>query len=617
MNKNIKKNLKHIFLFSILNGFFLFLLLLRYSKYINFTNLSETVPYFIIATFSNAILISFLISLVLFYPFLLLKISPKIISFWIVLISGLGILLILLDFEVYAQYKVHLNGIIFKMIVETGDEIFHFSWFSWLVLIVVFFVVILFEIFLNKVAQRLVKKNFPKAKFYKIFFPLWILALLVSNFLHAKADVTVSPPILSISRHLPLYYPLTMKRFLTKYKLVDLSKVQKRQTINLESNKNSVLDYPKHKLIFDDTNDSLNIVIIVLDCWRFDMLTEKITPNIYKFSKKENIQKFNKHYSGGNGTRIGLFSLFYGLYGTYWNAISDEQISPVMMNEIIKRKYQTGIFASATLTIPPFNRTIFKNVKNLRTESKGNSASERDLDALNDWEFFFAKLKDDKPFFSFLFFDSIHAYDIPKDYPKIFKPYWERVDHVKLNNNFNPVPYKNRYKTSAHFVDSLVGKVLELLKKKNKLKNTVVLITGDHGEEFNENKKNYWGHGGNYTKYQVQVPLILHFPGMKRKEYNYWTNHTDVVPTIMKDVFKVKNPFTDYSNGKSLFTNSNRNWIVCGGYFHSAIIQKNKITVTYGSGNYEVQDTKAKVLNEDIDYKVLKEVLNETSRFYK
>ncbi len=617
MSSNLKQTAKYILTFSILNGFLLFFLTLRYSKYMNFGNGLETVLYLIMAVLGNSLLIAFVVSFILFYPLLLLKLSKKIISIWMILISSIGIVLILLDFEVYAQYKIHLNGIIFKMITEAGDEIFHFSWFSWVVLLGVILAVILFEFFLSKASQKIIERNFIRKIQYMIVFIVWIISLLGSNFLHAKADVTIYRPILSISRHLPLYYPLTMKRFLTKYKLVDLNKVQKKQTFKLEGNKSVVLNYPKHELKFKKQKDSLNIIVIVLDCWRFDMLTKEITPNIYKFSSRENIQKFNNHYSGGNGTRIGLFSFFYGLYGTYWNAISDEQISPVLMDEIIKRNYQIGVFASATLTIPPFNRTIFKNVKNLRTESKGHSASERDISALKDWNKFISEIKKEQPFFSFIFFDSIHAYDIPKDYPRVFQPYWERVDHVKLNNNFDPVPYKNRYKTSAHFVDSLVGGVLDTLSKKDLLKKTVVIITGDHAEEFNENQKNYWGHGGNYTKYQVQVPFIMNFPNKEKKEYNYWTNHTDFVPTIMENVFQVENPPTDYSNGKTLFENTNRKWMIAGGYFHYAIIEKDFITITYGSGNFEIQDYKANVIDKDINYKILKDVLNETSRFYK
>jgi hypothetical protein len=50
---------------------------------------------------------------------------------------------------------------------------------------------------------------------------------------------------------------------------------------------------------------------------------------------------------------------------------------------------------------------------------------------------------------------------------------------------------------------------LDLLDKYDIDDNTIVIITADHGQEFNENKLNFWGHNGNFTKYQTQVPLII------------------------------------------------------------------------------------------------------------
>jgi len=145
MNNNVKQILKHVFVFSILNGLFLFLLTLRFGKYINFYDGTETIPYFIIAVFGNSFLIVFVISLFLFVPLALLKLPQKIISIWMVLISAIGIVLILLDFEVYAQYRIHLNAIVFKMVFYAGSQIFHFSWFTWMLAILTIAGVVLVE----------------------------------------------------------------------------------------------------------------------------------------------------------------------------------------------------------------------------------------------------------------------------------------------------------------------------------------------------------------------------------------------------------------------------------------------------------------------------------------
>src|SRR3712207_9402754 len=66
---------------------------------------------------------------------------------------------------------------------------------------------------------------------------------------------------------------------------------------------------------------------------------------------------------------------------------------------------------------------------------------------------------------------------------------------------------------SSDLIDSLIGLTLDKLKQKDLLRNTVVIITGDHGQEFNENHCNYWGHSSNYSQWQIHVPLIYYYPG--------------------------------------------------------------------------------------------------------
>ena len=60
----------------------------------------------------------------------------------------------------------------------------------------------------------------------------------------------------------------------------------------------------------------LNIVWLVSESWRWDMLNPEIMPNTWAVT--QNAHRFTRHYSGGNGTRMGMFAMFYGLYGTYW-----------------------------------------------------------------------------------------------------------------------------------------------------------------------------------------------------------------------------------------------------------------------------------------------------------
>ncbi len=383
--------------------------------------------------------------------------------------------------------------------------------------------------------------------------------------------------------------------------------------------KNASTNYPLSRLEFESDIEPLNIVFIVIDAWRFDMLNEKITPNINQFIREFPVLSFEDHTSGGNGTRTGIFSMFYGVFGSYWLLMETEQIGPVFIDELLNRDYQMGIFASAKLTSPAFNQTVFSNVENLRLHSDGDNAWERDLDIVNDWESWLQNRDGGKPFFNFFFFDSAHAYAVPPNYERPFTPILEMVDYHKLDNDYNPLPFFNRYKTSLHYVDSLVGKVLSRLTKENILANTMVVITGDHGQEFNENKKNYWGHGSNFTKYQINVPLIIYWPGKEQAVYTHRTNHVDLAPTIITDLLKCKNQLSDHSNGRNLFDPNERKWIFSGGGLSSqAIIEKESITELFNTGGYEIYAQDYSVIKgAKLNPETVKDSILEKRRFYK
>jgi membrane-anchored protein YejM (alkaline phosphatase superfamily) len=104
------------------------------------------------------------------------------------------------------------------------------------------------------------------------------------------------------------------------------------------------------------------------------------------------------------------------------------------------------------------------------------------------------------------------------------------------------------------YLDALVGKILAAAKKSGALENTWIVITGDHAEEFNENSMGYWGHGSNFTRWQIQTPLLIMSPGQfVAKQEKKLSLHQDVVPTLMQEALGCAAPIDTYSNGMNLF----------------------------------------------------------------
>jgi len=79
--------------------------------------------------------------------------------------------------------------------------------------------------------------------------------------------------------------------------------------------------------------------------------------------------------------------------------------------------------------------------------------------------------------------------------------------------------------------DSDVGEVLDILEKTNLMKNTIVIIVGDHGESFYEH-----GHTSHHGLYEelIHVPMMMRIPQkIVKKKIPALVSQVDIMPTIL------------------------------------------------------------------------------------
>jgi len=291
------------------------------------------------------------------------------------------------------------------------------------------------------------------------------------------------------------------------------------------------------------------------------------------------------------------------------------------MDELLKNNYQMAIIGSAPLTKPEFDRTVFSKIENLRKKSLHFAAFERDTEITEEWLKFTQTRDTQKPFFGFLFYDSAHEFSFdPKQVQ--FKPYLEEINYFTLNNNTDPTLFLSRYKNSVYFIDTLLGRVFDDLKKRKLLDNTLIVFSADHGKEFNDNKLNYWGHNSNFTDAQTHVPFFIYWPQSFQKNYpkkvGHWTSHYDLAPTLMEEVLGCQASAETYSSGENLFTGKGHSWLLHGTYGDFGIRLKDHFIVIKTAGSYDVLDLNYKsVQNIEVDYVTYEKALKEMRRFYK
>jgi arylsulfatase A-like enzyme len=87
----------------------------------------------------------------------------------------------------------------------------------------------------------------------------------------------------------------------------------------------------------------------------------------------------------------------------------------------------------------------------------------------------------------------------------------------------------DRYDSEIACVDEAVGRLLAYLDSKRP--GAIVILTSDHGEEFDEHGGRY--HGSTLYDEQIRVPLLVRFPGVTPHVVGGQVQLVDVVPTIL------------------------------------------------------------------------------------
>jgi membrane-anchored protein YejM (alkaline phosphatase superfamily) len=589
--------------FAMANAFVLAFIGLRYFSGFSSGGTLLSWIYLVLIYPAHHVLLAWGPVFVILTPLVLLWPQQRVITVAGVLVLALLIAAITLDSLLWSSSRFHVNGLTLQIL----------GWQSWVFVGVIFLIGLFFETMLAGWVWRWVKDKPTRGG--KRLGWLCVLAILSSQFIYAWADASYYVPVTSVGQQLPVYKGFTAKRQLTRLGLVDPQLSRERQMARrlsrqLDDSSRQVLNYPLNPL--QCRNDRpLNLLLIMADAMRIDMLSETESPFMYKRAYAHG-QVFTEHFSGGNSSRMGVFSLFYGLPPGYWSSFESLQRSSVLIDEFQKQGYQLGLFSSSTMYRPvTLDRTAFANVPGLRIQTEPADAPswQRDSIVSNHWRAWLDGRDAHRPFFGFLFYNSTNAFDYPEGFAEF--PEFQPRGEDELEVDFSD------YRKSIYYVDGLIENILLDLEMRGLDKSTVVVITSDHGEEFDEGGMGLRKHGSGYTKNQLQVPMIVFWPGMDAAVYRHRTSHYDLVPTLMEKLLGCSNPSSDYASGHNLFKGESWGWLLAGSYYNYAVLEPDQITITYPNGRFEIRDWDYHIASDpEIRGDVLESVTAENTRFY-
>lgn len=527
----------------------------------------------IIGHFSFLVFATYLLIL---FPLTFIVGSQRLMRFLSVILATAGMTLLLIDSEVFTRFHLHLNPIVWQLVINPDENEMARDWQLMFISVPV---ILLLELVFATWSWQKLRSLTRRRRFARPLAAFLFIAFIASHVVYIWADANFYRPITMQRANLPLSYPMTARRFLEKHGLLDAQEYQRR--LIEQGNPDAVsVQYPLSELRYRDMGTGQNVLLITVDGLNYSRF-EKQMPALAGFAE-QNIS-FTRHMSSGNTTDNGIFGLFYGISPSYMDGILSTRTPAALITALNQQGYQLGLFSSDGFTSPLYRQALLSDfsMPSVRTQSDEQTATQ-----WINWLGRYAQ--EDNRWFSWVSFNGTNIDDS------------------------NQQAFARKYSRAAGNVDDQINRVLNALRDSGKLDNTVVIITAGRGIPLSEEEETFdWSHG------HLQVPLVIHWPGTPAQRINALTDHTDLMTTLMQRLLHVSTPASEYSQGQDLFNPQRRHyWVTAADNDTLAISTPKKTLVLNNNGKYRTYNLRGeRVKDEKPQLSLLLQVLTDEKRF--
>ncbi len=467
--------------------------------------------------------------------------------------------LLLIDSEVFTRFHLHLNPIVWQLVINPDENEMARDWQLMFISVPV---ILLLELVFATWSWQKLRSLTRRRRFARPLAAFLFIAFIASHVVYIWADANFYRPITMQRANLPLSYPMTARRFLEKHGLLDAQEYQRR--LIEQGNPDAVsVQYPLSELRYRDMGTGQNVLLITVDGLNYSRF-EKQMPALAGFAE-QNIS-FTRHMSSGNTTDNGIFGLFYGISPSYMDGILSTRTPAALITALNQQGYQLGLFSSDGFTSPLYRQALLSDfsMPSVRTQSDEQTATQ-----WINWLGRYAQ--EDNRWFSWVSFNGTNIDDS------------------------NQQAFARKYSRAAGNVDDQINRVLNALRDSGKLDNTVVIITAGRGIPLSEDEETFdWSHG------HLQVPLVIHWPGTPAQRINALTDHTDLMTTLMQRLLHVSTPASEYSQGQDLFNPQRRHyWVTAADNDTLAITTPKKTLVLNNNGKYRTYNLRGERVKDE------------------
>lgn len=258
-----------------------------------------------------------------------------------------------------------------------------------------------------------------------------------------------------------------------------------------------------------------DIVMVLVESLRYDAMTPEVMPFLSRLAERPGCAAGARHYAGGHLTQYGSFALLDGMASYAFLPFMKQQRPSEPLAALRAAGYRleaydaTGLLGYAIAPVVPAQFDRYET-----TLWRDSLVVKRMVASLG--------APPTSPRFVFAFLYSTHGfYHYPPSMERfpISGPGVDRITGLI-----------NRYHDAAGYVDAELARLDSLLAPRLADGNTVLVISGDHGEEFGEH--GLFGHAAvGFYDGRTRVPMVICFPAARQAHLTL-SEHADIFPTL-------------------------------------------------------------------------------------
>lgn len=285
-----------------------------------------------------------------------------------------------------------------------------------------------------------------------------------------------------------------------------------------------------------------NIVILFTESFRHDAMTSDRMPRLFRRAERALVTE--QHFTSSNCSELGAFACIYSRIPMCYDDTLDQQIPSEAFSIWHQLGYERQTICSCNLNFCRMNEFIGPLNFDQQTvfAKPGNPWHDNDRQTLSRIAEEIQTASSPQLIFSILF-ATHYDYDYPPEYdahpPASVPP--------MPPNPGTAGRLRDRYFKSLAFLDAEYDKFFDAIADTN----TIVVITGDHGESFLDD--GFYCHGTRLSDIQSRTPLMIFGPNVEPRRLAVSSSHLDIMPTLLH-LAGAGDHALEFSHGQSLLS---------------------------------------------------------------